>query len=59
MSAFKVGDKVLDITEGFTGEVVAGEPVQPFPGVEMDLIPVMWEHGHLVYTDSSYLEAAK
>jgi hypothetical protein len=56
MSAFKVGDKVVDITEGWPGVVIDAEPLV-FPGVEMDLIPILWEHGHVVYTDSSYLEA--
>lgn len=57
MSAFKVGDRVIDVTEGITGEVIEGEPLAPFPGIEMDLIPVLWEHGHVVYTDASYLVA--
>jgi len=58
MSAFKPGDKVVDITEGITGEVIDAEKLHPFPGVDMDLIPVLWEHGHVVYTDASYLAAS-
>ena len=58
MSAFKAGDKVVDVTEGVVGEVVLGEPLNPFPVVEMDLVPVLWDHGHIVYTDSSYLAQA-
>jgi hypothetical protein len=57
-SQYKPGDKVVDITEGIVGEVIDGEPLDPFPGLEMDLIPVLWEHGHVVYTDSSYLARA-
>jgi hypothetical protein len=58
MSAFKPGDKVIDTTEGTRGEVIEAEALNPFPGVEMDLVPVLWDHGHVVYTDASYLAAA-
>ena len=54
---YKPGDKVLEITEGSIGVVQDMEPID-IPGLEHALVPVLWDHGHIVYTHTDYLATA-